>query len=368
MKTVLFLIPTLGGGGAEKVLVNLANNLDKNKYDVSIQTIFKAGINSQFLNENVHLLEGRFKQFSGNVLLQKFFSPRFLYERIVKKRYDIVVSYLEGVSMRIVAGCPFADSQLLAWIHVEHNSSAHASSYYRSYKEACLCNERFKKIICVAKSVEDNFNAWFHQESKTQVLYNILEVDAIQKRGAQSIPQNFFSNEINVVSVGRLIEQKGYDRLAIAHKRLLDEGLKHHIYILGNGNRKYITSLIHQLGVSSTFHLLGFEKNPYKYISKADVFVCSSRREGFSTAVTEALILGVPIVSTLVSGAQELLGDNNEFGIVTENSEEGIYFGLYEMLNKPQLRKSYRQQALLRGKGFSKESTIKAVEQMFDSL
>ncbi|MPN57198.1 N-acetylgalactosamine-N,N'-diacetylbacillosaminyl-diphospho-undecaprenol 4-alpha-N-acetylgalactosaminyltransferase [bioreactor metagenome] len=125
---------------------------------------------------------------------------------------------------------------------------------------------------------------------------------------------------------------------------------------------------IKELGVESTFKLLGFHKNPYKFVSKSDLYVCSSFREGFSTAVTEALVLGIPVVSTNCSGANELLGENNEFGIVTENSTEGLYEGIREMLRNPAKLSHYKMQAKARGALFSKEKTVKAVENLFDSL
>ena len=153
------------------------------------------------------------------------------------------------------------------------------------------------------------------------------------------------------------------------HKRLLDEGFAHHIYILGEGDEK--ESLLQRIAeekVEETFHLLGFRQNPYQYVSKADLFVCSSRREGFSTAVTEALILGVPVVSTNCSGAKELLGQQNEYGIVTENSEEGVYQGMKQMLSDPEMLSHYKNQAIKRGPSFSKAASIAAVENMLDAL
>ena len=368
MKTVLFLIPTLGGGGAEKVLVNLANNLDKSKYDVTIQTVFKSGVNRQFLNEVVFLIEGRIKLFSGNVLFQKLFSPRFLYNRIIGKRYDIVVSYLESPTTRIVAGCPYTDSKLVNWIHTVLNKDR-AYYCFRSKSEAKKLYGKYNYTACVSRDVKESFDRIFNSQLKCKVLYNTVDSELIVEQGRETYTESVFSDEFNVISVGRLIKEKAFERLVAAQRRLLDEGIKFHIYILGTGyEEQKLKQLIAINNLNSNFHLLGFDKNPQKYVSKADLFVCSSRREGFSTAVTEALILGVPVVSTLVSGAHELLGENDEYGIVTENSEEGVYHGLKQMLTNPELLQHYRRQAVQRGKKFSKENTVKAVERMFDSL
>ena len=172
------------------------------------------------------------------------------------------------------------------------------------------------------------------------------------------------------MSVGRLIiNHKGYERLIAIHKRLLEQGVNNKLYILGEGpDHKKLQALIDVLGVKETCVLLGFDDNPYKFVANADLFVCSSYKEGFSTAVTEALVLGIPVVSTEVSGAKELLGYNNEYGIVTDNNENALYEGMYKMLTKDGLLIHYKKQAEIRGKKFSADKTTKAVEKMLESL
>lgn len=368
-KSLLFLIPSLGGGGAERVLANLVNNLDKEKYDITVQTLFDVGVNRQFLQSHITYIPGLPWQIPGNTKLLKLVSPERLYRMLVKKEYDVVISYLEGPTARIAAGCPDPNTKLVCWIHVEQHSKEAAAYSFRSFREAQACYGRFHKIICVAESVKNDFESIFNLPKPAQVLYNTNETDLILEQSAQETTDIFLSENINVFSVGRLRPEKGYDRLIRAHRVLLEEGLGHHIYILGKGNEKEtLTRLIEETGVADTFHLLGFRDNPYKYVAKADLFICSSRREGFSTAVTEALILGIPVVSTLCSGARELLGENGEFGIVTENSEAGIIKGLRRMLTEPGLLEYYRAKAKERGPCFSKEASVRATERMLDDL
>ena len=114
--------------------------------------------------------------------------------------------------------------------------------------------------------------------------------------------------------------------------------------------------------------LLGYDTNPYQYIARADLFVCASFSEGFSTAATEALIVGTPVCTVEVSGMKEMLGENDEYGIVTENSEEALYEGIKRLLDDPALLAHYRKQAALRGEQFSTEKTVKAVEDMLLGL
>lgn len=367
MKKVLFLIPNLGGGGAERVLVNLVNNLDKAKYDVTVRTLFKSNVNAKYLKKDVKYIEGKVKQFRGNIHILKLFSPKFLYKFFIKERYDIVVSYLEGPTARIVSGCPDGKTKKVSWIHVEQDGEKALAHSFRSITEAKKCYMSYDATICVANSVKENFLSLVDVDNCI-VLYNTNETDKILKLADELIEESI-SNEVNVFSVGRLTHQKGYDRLINVHKKLIDEGIRHHIYILGTGDQEdMLSQRIKEYNLGDTFHLLGFSDNPYKYVKAADMFICSSRREGFSTAVTESLIVGTPVISTCCSGAYELLGYNNEYGIVTENSEDGIYEGLKHMLINKKLRDEYAIQAAIRGQKFSTEKTVAAVEEMFEEL
>jgi glycosyltransferase involved in cell wall biosynthesis len=115
--------------------------------------------------------------------------------------------------------------------------------------------------------------------------------------------------------------------------------------------------------MTDSFTLLGYRTNPYQYVKNCGLFVCASLSEGFSTAATEALIVGTPVCTTRVSGMDELLGDN-EFGLITENNEEALYAGIKQLLDDPKLLERYRQQAKKRGTDFSTEYTVGQV-QMF---
>ena len=99
----------------------------------------------------------------------------------------------------------------------------------------------------------------------------------------------------------------------------------HNIIILGQGPEKdNLLSMINELHIEDSSKLLGYNTNPYKYLKNSDMFVCSSVAEGFSTAATEALIVGTPVVTVEVSGMKEMLGENNEYGIVTDNNEDAF--------------------------------------------
>jgi glycosyltransferase involved in cell wall biosynthesis len=119
------------------------------------------------------------------------------------------------------------------------------------------------------------------------------------------------------------------------------------------------------LGISDAVTFLGYDTNPYKYVAKSDLFVCASFAEGFSTAATEALILGTPVCTVEVSGMKEMLGENNEWGIVTENNEDALYEGIKRLLDSPEMMAYYKNRSIERGQVFSTEKTVNAVQAMF---
>lgn len=369
MKKILFLIHDLSVGGAEKVLVNLANNLDKAKYDITVMSLFDVGVNKQFLKSEVHYKFCFKRMIRGNSKYMLLLSPRQLYKWLIKDHYDIAIAYLEGPCARIISGCDDKDTKLISWIHIEQHTKKRGAASFRSYQEAKSCYEKFDRIIGVSDSVKKDFQSIFPISVPMEVLYNTNEtakIIALSKEVPKELPK--VHDEIRLVGMGKILKSKGFDRLARIHVKLREKGWNVHTYILGVGpEQENIETYLKENHAEDSYTFLGYQTNPYQFLSKCDVFVCASFAEGFSTAATEALILGVPVVTTLVAGMKEMLGENNEYGIVTENTEEALYAGIEEML-KPENRKHYQKQAQTRGKDFKTETTVQAVENMFDRL
>jgi len=369
-KKILFFIHDLSYGGAEKVLVNLVNNIDLNKFDITVQTIFDVGVNKDKLKSNIKYIGGAKYMFRGNSHLFKLFSPAQLCKFYIKEDYDIIISYLEGPTARIISGID-NNVKKICWLHIQMDLKKDIAESFRSFKEAKKCYESFDQLVAVAETVKNSFcNSTGIRHDLVKVLYNTNETERIKEMSNEKIDDiRFDKNSINICSVAKITETKGFDRLAHIHKKLINEGLKHHIYILGVGNQqREIEKYIKENNLSQSFTFLGFKANPYKYIKNCDLYICSSYREGFSTAVTESLIIGTPVVSTLCSGALELLGYNNEYGLVVENSEQGIYDGLKYMLTNNDALLRYKELAKIRGSFFSTENTVKAVEEMLLNL
>ena len=371
MKKILFLIPNLKHGGAEKVLVNLVNNLDEEKYNVTVQTLFDVGVHKKNLSNHIKYKHVFPFEFRGNTYLFKLFSPKFWWELLIKEEYDLAISFLEGPTTRILSGCSNTKTKKVAWLHIELNTPKLAALGFRSIKEAQIAYDNFDNVVAVSHNVKESFLKQICLNHDIEILYNTNETGEILNKSMLPINDKRFIKDStpNICSVAKLMKTKGFDMLLNVHKRLLAEKLVHRVYILGIGEEKtFLESQIKISGLQDSFILLGFDENPYKYVANCDLYVCSSRREGFSTAVTEALIVGTPVVSTNCSGAKELLGDNNEYGIVVDKNEEGIYQGIKKLLCDKKLLAHYRAQAKLRGSYFNKEKTVAAVEKMFEEI
>lgn len=370
MKKILFLIHDLGHGGAEKVLVNLVNNMDPKQFDITVMALFDGGVNRQFLRPHIRYQYCFSKTIRGNSHLMKLLSPRALHRLLIREKYDIEVSYLEGPCARIISGCKDQDVRKVGWIHIEQKDRKRASRDFRSYDEAFSCYNGLDRIICVSETVREDFRSLMPVDIPVQVLYNTNESDDILRLAQEPAEAGLFrEDEIKLVGVGKLLKSKGFHRLLPIMKKLRDEGLPVHLYILGIGPmQQELERWITVNDAADYITLLGYQINPYRYVSKCDLFVCASYAEGFSTAATEALIVGTPVCTVEVSGMKEMLGSNNEYGIVTENNDEALYTGTKSLLDDPALLDHYRKMAIERGRSFHKQATVRAVEKMLLEL
>ena len=370
MKKVLFLIHDLGRGGAEKVLVNLVNNMDRTRFDVTVIALFGGGVNEQFLAPHVHYRSVFPRMIPGNSHIMKLFSPKMLHRLCVRERYDIEVSYLEGPSARIISGCEDESTKLVSWIHCTMQSTKMVAESFRSMREAMKCYQRYDRMAFVSQGVRDAFLKHSQLSDKGLVLYNTNESDRILKKAKESTEEGLFEQGIFTwCSAGRLLPVKRFDRMISIQKRLVEDGYPVQLLILGEGELKAeLQQQAKNCGMDKSVGFLGYQLNPYKYVAKSDLFVCASMSEGFSTAATEALIVGTPVCTVEVSGMKEMLGENNEYGIVTDNDEEALYQGIKRLLDDPALLAHYRDKAAERGKTFSTENTVRAVEEMLMSL
>lgn len=370
MEKILFLIHDLGQGGAEKVLVNLVNNMDPRKFDITVIAQFGGGINEHFLKPHIHYRAIFPRTFRGNIHLLKLFTPRQLHKWFIKEHYDVEVSYLEGSSARITSGCTDPETKNVSWIHCTAASSQALAHSFRSVKEMETCYNSFDRMVFVAQTAEQAFRKFCPLHNQTKVLYNTNESEKILALAQERVPL-FSRNDDRFCwcGMGKVTPNKGFDRMLRIQKRLLSEGYSTRLLILGDGpQREGLEQWSQNHGIADSVEFLGYQTNPYPYLSKCNLFVCASHSEGFSTAATESLIVGTPVCTVEVSGMKEMLGEHNEWGIVTNNDDEALYHGIKRLLDDPSLYAYYKEKAVQRGNTFSTENTVRAVEEMLLSL
>ena len=365
MKRVLFLIHDLGPGGAEKVLVNLVNAMDRQQFEVSVKTLFDWGANRQFLSSDVHYSCWMPMDIPANSHWMKLWTPRQLWKMIIPEGYDIVVSFLEGPCARVVGGCPENGPETVIWIHTPILNKEKFSEGFRDQGEAERCYRRADAVAFVSDDVRDAFCRWIVPEKRSGVLYNIFDSGKIRELSLEDpVSPSMDPEKLNWCGLGKLIPLKGWTRMLHIQRKLLDEGFPAHFYVIGDGpQRNELIDLADRLGIRDSVTFTGYQTNPYQYLSRCMLYVCASDREGLSTAVIESLTLGTPVCTTDVGGMKEILGCRGEYGIVTPNDDTALYTEVRRFFAEPEHRLRYAKLALERGKDFDRERAVRRVEE-----
>lgn len=392
MKKLLFIINTLGCGGAERAMLNLFGVLDTEKYDISLFVLTGQGELRRELPENVRLLNKNYKDVSvltkegrrrlmlsvlkagigkglffrrapylikiirnmrrnGKILLDKLFwrlladgAPR------INEEYDLAVAYLEGGATYYTAEHIKAKKKA-AFVHIDYKKAG----YNRDLDLNCY--DKFDRIFTVSDEVREHFlRVYPEYEEKTSVFHNLLNQERIKKMAEDGEGFNDGFEGVRLLTVGRLTRQKRYD-IAIEVMKLLKEKSSIPIrwYVLGEGElHKELEQQIKDYGLQNDFILMGVKENPYPYYKGCDFYVHATEYEGKSIAVQEAQTLGKAILATDCSGNREQI-ENGTDGILCELNPKAISERLSEMINNPEKCKSFgekaRQKVLYHTKG-----------------
>ena len=298
MKKILFFIDDLAGGGAEKVLRTLVNNMDQSKFQITVHTINAADPEGLLVPGIRYKAINRCKTPLGKKLFSYWIrlcaELKWLYPLYIKDDYDIEVAYLECGPTKIIAGSTNKKAKKIAWVHCDLEKKENLSSQFEKMKQQY---QTFDRIVCVSQNVKDSFVRLFGSKPDAVVLYNVNDEKEIIAKTAE-FPV-IKAAGVNLVASGRLTPQKSFDRLLQACTLLKQNSYDFHLRILGEGSeRQKLESLIRELHLVDSVTLMGFQSNPYPYVDAADLVVCSSVYEGLSTVITEALILGKPVVTT----------------------------------------------------------------------
>lgn len=365
MVKILFFIETLRAGGAEKVMIDLVNHMDQTKFDITVQTVWLCDA-KKYLAPGIRYKAMYGAENKANHLRYRMEAESGLAYRLhIKDDYDLECAYLEMGPTKVLASSTNKKAKKLAWVHCDLSKAVDNPQAYTA--KTAPWYAKFDQVVCVSQVVKDQFDKLFQNRFPSTVLYNVIDDSAIRSKAMLPLPEGTKKRRFTVLSVGRFSPPKRFMRLLQAHKRLLDEGLEHDLWILGEGTqREMLERFVSENHLNDSVWMPGFMENPYPFMREADLLVCSSIFEGFSTFMTEGVILGKPIVTTDVSGMHELLG-KSEYGLIVENDDEAFYQGLKRMLADPSLRTFYSEKAVNRGDDFSAAKLTNRAEQYFSS-
>ena len=389
-KSILFVINSLGCGGAEKSLLSLLSLLDYDKYDVTLQMIRRGGMFEELLPPEVHVRkELDYTAFCSQSIAKQMLS--FDFRRIAARvrtslflrqnrrtgqplhdaqaywkysgtafdplpeLYDVAVAWGQGTPTHFVAKKVRAKKKF-AWVNADYENVGHDKDFDRRYYAA------FTEIICVSNKLCLTLQKVFPEyAAKMTTIYDINNPATIFAMANQPCSLRNEGN-LTLVTVGRLVPQKGYDIAAKAAWLLKKRGVRFHWYVVGGGDSAPIEKDIVQYGIRDCFTLLGAKANPYPYMKAADIYVQTSKFEGYCLTLAEARMLNVPCVTTNfdVVYAQMIDGDN---GLVVEMSAEAVVDGIIRLATDQELYqhiKGYQVQ--------EKKGNVEEIEKFYDLL
>ena len=368
-KKILFIINSLEGGGAEKVLIDILKYFDYTRFDVELLLIWNTGVYMKDVPKEVKIrhIYSRYLSFSEKlnyVLFHKFgllCAYKYCIRSKISKRYDTIISFLEGFSLFYHQYVIDKADKNISWIHTD--------LFNNNYNIGCIFPEEQKRwiyekldaIVCVSNDAKKQFErAYPDNTTKKFVILNPIDYDYISNYKKEYICDSN-DKQFEIVTVGRLVLVKAYDRLIRLAKRLREENYNFHITIIGEGSeRDKLEGLIANYGLQNYVSLPGFFKPPYSQMANANLFISVSESEAFSLVLCEAFCLGLPVISTKTTGPIELI-DNDKYGILVNHDDESIYQAVKRMIDDEQLRLHYHNMSLKRTKIFNIKETIKQV-------
>ena len=356
-KRILFIMPDLPSGGAEKVLIDILRNFDYTAYDVTLLLEYRQGVYLKDIPSQV-----RFKTMFGasNIWLERWhrllgiLHCGHLYHAIVHKlillftlrgmKFDTIISFMEGEAVRLHSYIMKKASHHVSWVHIDLKTKHWSQVFFKNAQHEKGIYEQMDKIVFVSDEARTKFLELFDiEKDKCCVQYNLIDAKTIRELAHSKKVEK---EKLTVCMVGRLNPQKRYDRALRAVKRLKDDGLDFVLWILGEGGLEdELRVMISELGIEDFVQLKGFVKPSYAYMKAADVYWNTSDAEGYPLVVCEALCLGLPVVATDICGTHEILGGGS-YGMLTQEDDDSIYQGMKRMIESKSLREEYAARAL----------------------
>lgn len=329
-KKILFIIESLYlGGGSERSFLTLLKHIDKDKYEIDLQLIYRGGelekLVPSYVNilppldyitfmcdsygNNIRNIKGLFQLksliakmlYSFKIRLKPLLASekaQYLWEAskhlipIAEKEYDVAIGFAQNIPTFYVVDKVKAKKKV-GWVNVTMKYPQYNAAYNFNYYK------KLDKIVCITEGVSTHHQKFFPSlKDKFEVINNIVDYEAILEQ-ANSEKINFKPNTFNILTVSRFSRQKGYDILLEACSILKERKVNFHWYILGGGELEdEIKKEISQKKIENFITLLGVKKNPYPYFKAANLYVHTARHEGFGRTLAEARLLNIPVVTT----------------------------------------------------------------------
>ncbi|MDB8558406.1 glycosyltransferase [Turicibacter sanguinis] len=368
-KKILFVMNNLNCGGAEKALVSLLNEIDFELYEVDLFLFKKEGIFLSLVPSQVKIIEP-FKEYEyfdmpikiacKQLIKQKKYT--LLFSRIwfgktmrgenvgtiaeqkcwkfvkksfksLDKQYDLAVGYLEKNPIYFCIDFVKANKKI-GFIHNDYKKLKLDKILDYPYLE------KLDYIFTVSSTCVEILHQIFPEfKEKCKLMHNILPIKLIQELSNREFEKNILKDScINIVSVGRLAPQKGYELSVQACSILRDRGYSINWVVIGEGlERDNLERLIQEHNIQNTMHLIGIKENPYPYIKMCDIFVQTSLFEGKSIAIDEAKVLEKAIVATNFPTVYDQLIDKKT-GMICEMNPNSVANKIEELINNRLLK------------------------------
>ena len=306
---ILFLIPSLRGGGAERVIVTLLRHLDRSKFRLALAVVDSRGAAyREDVPEDVEFIDLGYSRV-------RYALPKII--TLIRRRHPAVVfSTLGHLNLALAMIRPLLpngvryvarESCVVSEILDQYPKPEWWRWAYRRFYQ------RFDTVVCQSRDMRDDLvkNLAF-PSAKAVVIHNPVDLERIHRLAQELLATGFEKRgngdtQIHLVAAGRLTHQKGFDLLIEALALCGNPRL--HLTLLGEGPlQKDLEQLGQAKGVLDQVRFVGFQKNPYPFFARADAFVLSSRFEGFPNVVLEALACGTPVIATPApGGVREIL-------------------------------------------------------------
>ena len=352
-KKIYFLLPGLNFGGAERVIFTLCNDLDRTKFEPTLVLFNKSGMPLEFLKKDVRVIDMKISRIRYAVF--------GVFKLIRSDKPDIVFGGWGEVSALLSPFIPFfkktkfvARETNVVSKHVQRREIRFLYKFYNN----------FNKIIAQSDDMQhDLIEHWKIKSDKIVKINNPVDVEMIQSQ--MKISEKIFSSEYkNVVAIGNLTGRKGFDMLLRVFEKLKNEPIR--LHILGDGAAKEnLMRLKQELGLENIC-FLGNVKNPYPYLYQSDLFVLSSRYEGFPNVLLEAGVCGVYALANDCPGGIDEIIQETVNGEIMDISQTDKFAEKIKVLVNLNFDKESIQSSII--SRFSKEKIIVQYERVFENL